>query len=185
MDAVFEAYMRPILAKEGAYSDNKADSGGPTRYGVTEHTARACGYQGDMRAYGLEDAMEVYHTMFWTQPMFDQLVPIMPELASLSLDLGVNFGPSWPGRFLQRGLNVLSRQGTDYPHIRVDGVVGVLTRHALQSFVTKRQSAGRVVLTNMIRSQASVRYIEIAEADPDDEQFEFGWQRTRAFEATL
>ncbi|EPN8859692.1 glycosyl hydrolase 108 family protein, partial [Yersinia enterocolitica] len=38
-----------ILGREGGYVDNPDDAGGPTRWGVTQKTALANGYTGDMR----------------------------------------------------------------------------------------------------------------------------------------
>jgi lysozyme family protein len=38
-----------ILGKEGGYVDHPSDKGGPTRWGITQTTARAHGYTGDMR----------------------------------------------------------------------------------------------------------------------------------------
>lgn len=35
--------------KEGGYVDHPSDKGGPTRWGITQTTARAHGYTGDMR----------------------------------------------------------------------------------------------------------------------------------------
>jgi hypothetical protein len=39
------------------------------------------------------------------------------------------------------------------------------------------------VLLGMITAQHSARYIEIAEHDPSQETFEFGWQLNRALGA--
>jgi lysozyme family protein len=39
-----------ILGKEGGYVNNPNDKGGPTRWGITQTTARAYGYSGDMKA---------------------------------------------------------------------------------------------------------------------------------------
>ena len=38
---------------------------------------------------------------------------------------------------------------------------------------------GETVLLRMVDAQQSVRYIEIAEAKPTNEDFEFGWQKNR------
>lgn len=38
-----------ILGKEDGYVDHPSDKGGPTRWGITQTTARAHGYTGDMR----------------------------------------------------------------------------------------------------------------------------------------
>jgi len=179
----FTKYMQPILAKKegGEYTNNPADKGGATRWGVTEHVARACGYLGDMRDLTIDTALVIDRKMFWTQPRLDLIDPIMPGLAAYMLDLGVNMGPRWPAYFVQRALNVLNRQGQDYPDVEIDGVFGVLSRAALSAFLVKRGWEGGGVLMSMVRAQASVRYIEIAEHNPTQETFEYGWQHWRAY----
>ena len=49
-----------VIGREGGYSDHPADTGGATRWGVTERVARAHGYRGDMRSYPRADAVAVY-----------------------------------------------------------------------------------------------------------------------------
>ncbi|MCD9731087.1 hypothetical protein LVT16_28205, partial [Klebsiella pneumoniae] len=47
-----------ILGKEGGYIDHPSDKGGPTRWGITQTTARAHGYTGDMRNLPRETAKQ-------------------------------------------------------------------------------------------------------------------------------
>ncbi|EBX6544177.1 hypothetical protein DS229_25035, partial [Salmonella enterica subsp. enterica serovar Larochelle] len=44
-DEIFNA----ILEKEGGYVNHADDRGGPTNWGITQVTARAHGYDGDMQ----------------------------------------------------------------------------------------------------------------------------------------
>lgn len=46
----FEEALKHTLGIEGEYSDHPSDSGGKTRYGITEAKARAWGYDGPMSA---------------------------------------------------------------------------------------------------------------------------------------
>ncbi len=178
---LFEAYIQLVLAKEAGYSDNPNDSGGPTNYGITQARAKAAGYTGDMRQLQMDQAVEIYRLFYWRQPMFDAVAEISPGLAALCLDLGINLGTTWPGRFVQRALNVLNDRELLYRNVTPDGVMGAMTRAALSSFLERRGSRGLEVLINMVRAQASVRYIEIAEGSLKNEDFEYGWQDTRAF----
>ncbi|OCO16336.1 hypothetical protein AN684_0205915 [Klebsiella pneumoniae subsp. pneumoniae] len=41
-----------ILGKEGGYVNNPNDKGGPTRWGITQTTARAYGYKGYHYGWG-------------------------------------------------------------------------------------------------------------------------------------
>ena len=176
----FLAYILPVIAKEGGYSNHAADAGGETMYGITIARARAAGFTGPMRTLTKDQAVEIYRTFYWTQPMFDCIHAVTPSIGLMLLDLGINFGQGVAGRMLQRALNVLNIGGTLYPDLTVDGVCGAMTVAALRSFGAKRGVEGFRVLLGMIRAQASVRYIEIAEAKPSQEVFVYGWQLNRA-----
>lgn len=49
-----------VLAHEGGYVNHPADKGGPTKWGVTEATARRYGYKGVMADLTREEAIEIY-----------------------------------------------------------------------------------------------------------------------------
>lgn len=182
MADIFLAYMQPILAKEGRgrLTNNPADRGGLTIWGVTEKVARAAGYSGEMAAMTMEQALAIFRALFWIQPGFEALAGDYPELGRYMLDLGINLGPSVPSKALQRCLNVLNARGTLYPDLIVDGHCGLITRHSLSAYRAYRSDqSGDAVLMAMIRGLAAARYIEIAEADETQESNEFGWQRNR------
>ena len=54
-----EKIIEGILGKEGGYVDHPSDKGGPTRWGITQTTARAHGYTGDMRNLPRETAKQI------------------------------------------------------------------------------------------------------------------------------
>jgi len=165
-----------LIAREGGFSDNPADRGGPTNFGITEQVARAYGYQGDMRALPRATAVAIYRQRYWTGPHFDQVGMIVPALGVEMFDCGVNMGVAAAGRFLQRALNVLNRGAVDYPDVPVDGAVGPLTIAALQGYRAHRSDAeGAAVLLWLVRALRSARYVEIAEGNPSQEVFEYGW----------
>lgn len=181
IEAMFRVRIGQEIRTEGGYVNDSNDSGGETCWGITVGRARAAGYTGAMNALTQDRAIEIYRLYYWTQPMFDQLAGVSGEVASLALDFGINMGPSWPGHFLQRALNVLNQGATSYPDITVDGVCGAITRASLYSFLKQRGSDGEMVLCAAVRAQAGVRYIELAEDNVKDESFEYGWLRNRAF----
>lgn len=168
-----------LIAREGGYVDHPADRGGPTRWGITEQVARAWGYAGDMRDLPRETAEAIYLERYWTGPGFNQVAARTDAIAAELLDTGVNMGPMVASRFLQRALNVLNRGASAYPDVVVDGVVGRMTLYALDRFIAARGPEGLKVLLRMLNAQQSVRYIELAEARPSQEEFEYGWQRER------
>jgi lysozyme family protein len=180
----FPDYILPILDMEGGstYTDNPDDPGLCTIYGITQTTALAAGYSGDLAAMCQDDAIAIYRTLYWETPGFDQIDPIMPELAQYMLEIGINMGPAWPSEFLQRGLNVMNDRAMLYPTVHVDGRCGPLTRSALVSYLAVRpvSQAGGAVLMGVMRALAVERYIGIAERSPVMAMFEYGWLRNRA-----
>jgi len=168
-----------LVRREGDYSDHPADRGGPTRWGVTEQVARAYGYKGDMRALPRQTAIDIYRQRYWLGPRFDQVAAVSPALAEELFDTGVNMGPAVATKFLQRALNLLNRQATDYPDIAADGQIGPMTIAALKSYAGKRGAAGLAVLLRLVDCFQAVRYAEIAEKNPSQEDFFFGWIANR------
>ena len=174
-----------LINREGGYANDPADHGGETNFGISHDVAQAFGYVGQMRDMKRETAAEIYKKCYWLQPGFDKINEISPMIAEELLDTGVNMGPSIAGKFLQRALNVLNRQGKGalFQKLTVDGMIGEMTLRALELFLRVRGDAGRMVLLRMLNAQQSVKYIEIAENSPIQQVFEFGWQLNRVNEA--
>lgn len=179
-DVSFAKHIQKVLNNEGGYVDHPDDRGGPTNFGITQETARQNGYYGDMRHLTREQAIAIYRKRYWLAPGFDKLDDIHNGIAALLLDIGVNAGPVVGVRFLQRSLNVLNRQGKDFPDMTVDGVAGPQTRACLQQYLAIRGREGANVLIGMIRGQLSNFYIGLAESNPSQENFVFGWVLHRA-----
>lgn len=180
MPTPFQQALDRLLYVEGGYSDHPADSGGRTRWGVTEALARRYGYRGSMRTYPREAAEEVYYEHFWRPMHLDEVAQIAgEELAYELFEAAVNLGRSRPARWLQRLLNVLNLRGTLYPDLREDGLVGPNTLGALQAFVRRRGPEGVTVLQKGLDALQGTFYIELAERRQKDEAFIYGWLRTR------
>lgn len=168
-----------LIAVEGKYSNNPADRGSETMWGITVAVARAFGYQGPMVSMPRTVAVDIYRDRYWEQPGFDKVATLSTQVAEELLDTGVNMGTSIAGRFLQRALNVLNKRGGIYPDVVVDGSIGKMTLAALKEFLAQRGAGGETVLLRMLNAQQSVRYIEIAEGNVTQEDFQFGWQFNR------
>lgn len=174
-----DQFIDELIQREGGYTDHPADKGGPTCWGITQAVAFAFGYKGDVRHLPVAIARQIYRERYWTQPRFDRVNEWSGTIAEELLDTGVNMGTAIAGRFLQRALNVLNRQGKTFPDVAVDGNVGAMTLGALQMFLKARGAEGEETLLKMLNAQQSVRYIDIAEANPSQEEFQFGWQTHR------
>lgn len=168
-----------VIAREGGYSNHPADRGGPTNFGITEQVARAHGYKGDMKALPRATAVAIYKTRYWTGPKFDQVAALCPAIADEMFDTGVNMGVGRAGKFLQRALNALNRQASDYPDISTDGLVGPMTLHALRGFMAKRGAAGGEVLRKALDALQGEFYLSLAESSPNQEAFVYGWLANR------
>lgn len=172
-----------VIVREGGYSNHPADRGGPTRFGVTEATARAHGYKGDMKAYPRELAVEVYRDTYWKLPRFDQVAAVYPTIAAELFDTAVNMGPATAAKFLQRSLSLLNRGAVDYPDLAVDGLIGKGTIAGLKAYQAKRGGAGELVLLKAIEGCQAARYLDLAEAKPSQEAFLYGWLAERIGQA--
>ena len=174
-----ESLIDEVIGREGGYSNHPSDTGGATRWGVTEAVARAHGYRGDMRAYPREDAVEVYRRIYWLRPGFDRVAEHAPAVAAELFDTGVNMGPEVAAGFLQRALNALNRGASDYADIAVDRRVGATTVGALQAFLARRGAGGETVLLKAIEALQGERYLRLAEQRPANEAFLYGWLANR------
>ena len=119
MALTFETMMQRVLAHEGGYSNHPDDKGGATNWGITQATARANGFTGDMRFLPRETAVEIYRKTFWLRFKCDQLPS---ALAYQYFDACVNHGYANAAKMLQRACGVA-----------VDGIVGAQTLQAAQT----------------------------------------------------
>lgn len=172
--------LETLLGKEGGYSNNPADKGGETMWGITIDVARAYRYNGPMSMLPRETAKQIYKAKYWFEPNFDKIATISQKISEELLDTGVNMGVGTAGKFLQRALNVLNANATQYPDVTVDGRIGPICVNALKFYLAVRANdSGEEVMLEMLNAQQAIRYMEIAEAQPQNEKFEFGWIKNR------
>lgn len=174
MEAKFLALIDAVIDREGEYVDHPLDRGGPTKYGITQKTARRFGYQGDMRDLPRESAVRIYTAEYLTDPKIDQIAQRFPKVGEALFDWGVNSWHSHSIKALQRALNILVPNN---PAGKLDGIVGPATLRSLDAFKTARGTAGDVVLADMINGQRHVFLMEIAEKTPSQRAFSYGWAR--------
>lgn len=179
MADAFDALIDAVLAEEGGYTNDPRDPGGATNFGVTVAVARANGYAGDMRAMTRDQASAIYRARYWTGVGLDKVATVSQSVAGELFDTGVNMGPVIAGTFLQRALNVLNRQGADWPDLHVDGSIGPTTVAALASLMKARGTQGEKVMLKALNCLQGARYIDLAEQRGADESFEFGWLANR------
>jgi lysozyme family protein len=175
----FDSAFHSVILLEGGYSNDPRDAGGATCYGITEAVARANGYTGDMTKLPLETARAIYKTQYWDVLRLDKVDQLAPIIAAKLFGMGVNCGIGFASKSFKRALNVLNDGGKDYPDVPLDDPIGPRTLFALTGYIAKRGQAGIVVLLKALNILQGKRYIELAEALPRDEAFEYGWIANR------
>ena len=179
--ADFEKAVEKTLQLEGGYVNDPADPGGPTKYGITEATARAHRYTGDMRDLSLETAKSIYKKSYWDVARLDEFPS--QKIAENVFDCNVNCGARVGGRLLQEALNFLNTDPSGrqmYSEIYVDGVVGQNTLAALGRALQARRDMEDMValLFNCLRAG---RYVSIIRSRPKSKKFMIGWLKHRVW----
>ena len=158
-----------LIAVEGDYWDDPTPNGGPTRYGITDRTARRHGDTGDMRR---SVAVRIYSSEYWDSVRADGLLRVSPALAAEVVDTCVNCGPGRASEFLQRQLNVLNRRATLYPDLVVDRSIGPRTIAAVIAYAAVRDVS---VLVRGLNCLQGAFYTELCERREADENNYYGW----------
>lgn len=175
----FDKCFDELLGIEGGYVNDPNDSGGATKYGITERVARANGYRGDMRALSEPEARMIAKNQYWDTLSLDALSAMSAAIARELFDTGYNMGVGTAGNYLQRALNAFNKRGQDYPDSIVDNVIGPMTLAALRAYLAKRGKAGEAVLLRALNALQGERYISLSQARQKDEDYVYGWLLNR------
>lgn len=169
-----------LVGREGAYSNHPSDRGGETMWGCTIAVARRYGYAGPMRSMPRAEALRIFRERYLVEVNLDAVLDHSILIGEELFDTGVNMGVSWPGIFLQTALNRLNRRARDYTNVKVDGDIGPATLAALAAYLkTRKGQDGEVVMLKALNVQQGARYFAITPEDDQNEDFMFGWLRTR------
>ena len=179
--ADFEKAVQKTLQLEGGYVNDPADPGGPTKYGITEATARAHGYIGDMCDLPLDLAKKIYKESYWDVARLDEVDSQL--IAENIFDCNVNCGVLVGGRLLQETLNCLNTDPSGrqmYPEIYVDGIIGPNTLKTLRRALQCRRDMESLIVTlfNCLRAN---RYVNIIRSRPSSRKFMIGWLKHRVW----
>jgi lysozyme family protein len=144
-----------VLADEGGYSSNPADSGGATRFGIS---ARA--HPGvDIATLTRDAAVNIYWSEWWLRFGFAQLPA---ALAAKTFDLAVNIGAGHAIECLQRALRACGFPVSD------DGALGAAT-------IGAAQHADPAAAMSALRSEAAGHYRMVASKQKHGADFIKGW----------
>lgn len=165
-----------VFAVEGGYVNNPLDPGGETNHGITKTVATQHGYQGAMKSMPKDVAEDIYIEDYIKKPGYMEVIEVSPAVGEKLVDTGVNVGPGRSSRWFQTALNSLSRGGTDFPQINVDGKVGAGTVLAYTSLQKKRGNKLACELTlKLLDAQQAMHYMSLTNLN----QFTPGWVANR------
>lgn len=158
-----------IIVREGGYVNDPKDSGGPTKYGITQK--RLAEYL--RRPVALKEiinldvalARQIYREEYINRPRIN-LLPEPPQV--IVADMGVLHGTTKAVKMLQEVLKLLGHD----PGI-VDGEIGSKTIQACKDATKK---LGAKALQNAVVDRR-IRYVEdIVKRRPDQKKFLRGWK---------
>lgn len=113
----FDDAFDELIGNEGGYSNNPADPGGETMWGVTARVARAAGYAGPMNDLPRDTAKAIAKKLYWDPLRLDELDA---RVAFQIFDANYNGGHP-----------VIWMQGA--AGAKVDGLIGPATIAAVQA----------------------------------------------------
>ena len=180
--AEFIVAYRRLMGHEGGYVNHKSDRGKETYKGISRkfHPAWAGwkiidalrnepGFPGNLKNHVELNILveEFYKAEYWDKFNGDNIYP--QPIADELLDVGVNMGINYSGRFAQDALNLLNRNGKLFPDVLITGTVGPKTTKLINEFDEP------AVLLKTINALQAARYIDICKADKTQEDFFRGW----------
>ena len=182
-ESLFPDAYSDVLEIEGGYVDHPNDRGGATNWGITEEVARLCGYRGSMKDMPAETAIKCAWKRYWKPLGLDAIATRQDStykpVAEKLFEIGYHAGTRRPGIHLQRCLNIFNNGGRQYPDLRVDGKIGRSTIAALNAFKQRRGAEGSKTLAGCITADYCAFLMRLAQRDPTQEAFAYGWMRKR------
>jgi|SRR6267142_3685798 len=95
----FDGAFTALIGNEGGYSNNAADPGGETMYGITARVARKHGYNGAMRDLPLDLAKTIAKAEYWDPVGGDDLADVLDFQV---FDAAYNSGPEHADQWLAK-----------------------------------------------------------------------------------
>lgn len=120
-DQAFALTVSPAV--EGGYSDNPADQGGPTKYGISQASYPTL----DIANLTLVEAQAIYLRDYWDACQCSVLPPCV---AGIVFDAAVNQGAGWARMALQSAVGVATDGAIGPKTLAAVKVADVVTLHA-------------------------------------------------------
>ena len=155
----FRPAFEHVLQWEGGYVDDPADSGGRTKFGISEAAHPEAWEDGPPSE---ADVLRIYREEYWSHPRIKAGKIENQWIATYLFDAAVNHGPENGAKMLQRAIR---RSGGS---CREDGWIGTNTRKAMR-FLDPKLLMDRFVLMRV------EFYRRIVERDGSQSRFLHGW----------
>lgn len=161
----FDRIIECIFAVEGYVSDHKADTGGYTKYGISQKAHPEV----DVRNMTLEDAKRIYYRKYWLPNRCDQQ---SFKVALFVMDMAVNSGNKAAAKALQRCTN-LALAGTGNKPLAVDGIIGECT-------LMESKHVPEDTLVSILLAYRISFYFNLVHKNPSQKVFLKGWMNRLA-----
>jgi len=170
MASTFDLALAYTLPNEGGYSNNPADPGGATNFGIIQRTLERwnalhpeLAFPADVKELRKDQAGAIYRDEYWR---WDGIKA--PVVAIKLFDIGVNGGLVTAVKLLQKAVNTMVN-----PPLEVDGGLGPKTLDA-----ANRQDP--LALLDVVCQAQADYYNAIVARNPSQAVFLKGWLRRAA-----
>jgi len=182
--ADFSVAYEKTMGHEGGYVNDPDDAGGETYKGISRvYNPSWSGWAIIDIAKGepnfpdsLESNMELqesvglfYKDKYWDVNRLDEDT-FAQSVGEEMFDTGVNMGVSRAGKFLQKSLNYLNRNGDLYDELVVDGKIGPASLDALAKCANDE-----TVLMSMLNTLQGQHYMNYMDDSPSQKKYARGW----------
>lgn len=157
-DPVFTKAFEALIKKEGGYINNKSDSGGETKYGISKKAYPNI----NILKLTTEEAKTIYYFDYWL-PSKCSVLP--PMIACKFFDMCVNMGRKQATKLLQRAIRA---NGIT---IAEDGIIGPQTLAPLKNC----KGIGEMPFVSALRSESAGYYKLLVAKTPNLRIFLDGW----------
>lgn len=180
--ADFKTALLKLLGNEGTYANNANDHGKETYCGISRH------YFPNWEGWKIIDSVKLepgfpktlnnvpnlkglvenfYRVEFWNKIDGDKLNK--QSIANELFDTSVIMSVMEAVKMLQQSLNLLNRNGKNYPDIFMDGKMGPTTLNTVNNFDEE------AVLLRSLNTLQGSHFIASCLKDPSQEEFYRGW----------
>lgn len=175
--ADFKKAFEITMGHEGGYVYDPTDAGGETYRGISRR------YNPQWEGWELIDktkpnishfdldlfVRKFYRVSYWDVNRLDEF---SQEIANEMFDTGINMGVVRAAKFLQRALNYLNRNGSLFPDLVDDGIIGSKTFSAMLRIAHAKDGEVLLKIMNVLQG---MHYLDYMKKSPTQEKYARGW----------